>query len=83
MVHNIVIGRTWVDAFGPLTIICPKSGMKCVLDFKPCGWFGFGRYEFSGFIVDSGESRVRVCVCVFRGGVLDFKRVQRAHRRQR
>lgn len=58
MVHNIVIGRTWVDAFGPLTITCPKSGMKCVLDFKPCGWFGYGRYEFSGFIVDSAGKKV-------------------------
>ncbi len=56
MVHNIVIGRTWVDAFGPFTVLCPATGSKCVLTFSPCGWFGYGRYEFSGFIVDKGET---------------------------
>lgn len=55
MVHNIVIGRTWVDAFGPLTLACPSTGSKCVLNFTPCGWFGYGRHEFSGFVVDKGE----------------------------
>ena len=55
MVHNIVIGRTWVDAFGPLTLTCPATGSKCVLNFTPCGWFGYGRHEFSGFVVDKGE----------------------------
>ena len=26
MVHNIVIGRTWVDAFGPMYIYCDTTG---------------------------------------------------------
>mmetsp|Transcript_11385 Transcript_11385/g.19976 ORF Transcript_11385/g.19976 Transcript_11385/m.19976 type:complete len:456 (-) Transcript_11385:826-2193(-) len=54
MVHNIVIGRTWVDAFGPLCIHQGgEGGSKCVLDFKPCGWFGYGRYEFTGYVTDA------------------------------
>lgn len=56
MVHNIVIGRTWVDAYGPMTINCHTTGAKCRLDFKPCGWFGYGRYEFEGYVYDKGES---------------------------
>lgn len=60
MVHNIVIGRTWVDAFGPLNIHCDATGAKCVLDFTPCGWFSYGRYEFSGFIIDKGERPVEL-----------------------
>lgn len=61
MVHNIVIGRTWVDAFGPLSIVCPTNGSKCVLEFKPCGWFGYGRYEFLGFVTDrDGRKRMRL-----------------------
>lgn len=53
MVHNIVIGRTWVDAFGPLTITCKATGAKTVLVFTPCGWFGYGRYTFTGYVEDA------------------------------
>ncbi|KAG2436640.1 hypothetical protein HXX76_006168 [Chlamydomonas incerta] len=61
MVHNIVIGRTWVDAYGPMTINCHTTGAKCRLDFKPCGWFGYGRYEFEGFVYDKdGVKRVKL-----------------------
>lgn len=61
MVHNIVIGRTWVDAYGPMTINCVTTGAKCTLDFKPCGWFGYGRYEFEGFVYDKdGVKRVKL-----------------------
>ncbi len=70
MVHNIVIGRTWVDAYGPMTIHCVTTGAKCTLDFKPCGWFGYGRYEFEGFVYDKGEprgERVRRAGSRFRG----------------
>ncbi|EFJ40057.1 oxysterol binding protein [Volvox carteri f. nagariensis] len=59
MVHNIVIGRTWVDAYGPMTINCITTGAKCRLNFKPCGWFGYGRYQFEGFVYDKeGNKRV-------------------------
>lgn len=54
MVHNIVLGRTWVDVFGPMNITC-NSGAKCVLEFTPCGWFSYGRYEFAGYVMDAGE----------------------------
>ncbi len=54
MVHNIVIGRTWVDAYGPMTINCTTTGAKCRLEFKACGWFGYGRHEFEGYVMDSG-----------------------------
>ncbi len=52
MVHNIVIGRTWVDAFGDMYIGCATTGSTCVLTFQRCSWFGYGRYEFSGFVAD-------------------------------
>lgn len=61
--HNIVIGSTWVDCYGPLYVYAPGSqgGAKCVLNFMPCGWFGGGRYEFSGFITDAdGRNRIHL-----------------------
>lgn len=61
MVHNIVIGRTWVDAFGPLYIHCGTTGATCILNFTPCGWFSYGRYEFSGYVTDKeGVKRVKL-----------------------
>ncbi|GFH19810.1 uncharacterized protein HaLaN_16828, partial [Haematococcus lacustris] len=61
MVHNIVIGRTWVDAFGPLYIGCASTGAQCVLEFTPCGWFSYGRYEFSGWVQDKeGRKHIRL-----------------------
>lgn len=59
MVNNIVIGRTWVDAHGPMTINCITTGAKCRLDFKPCGWFGYGRYEFEGYVFEKGRFRAQ------------------------
>ena len=46
--HNLVIGRTWVDSFGTFSVACPATGVKTILEFKPCGWFSAGRYEFEG-----------------------------------
>ncbi|KAJ9527536.1 hypothetical protein QJQ45_025810 [Haematococcus lacustris] len=61
MVHNIVIGRTWVDAFGPLYIGCASTGAQCVLEFTPCGWFSYGRYEFSGWVQDKeGRKHIKL-----------------------
>ncbi|KXZ44648.1 hypothetical protein GPECTOR_64g142 [Gonium pectorale] len=57
MVHNIVIGRTWVDAYGPMNIACITTGARVRLDFKPCGWFGYGRYEFEGFVYDKDDTK--------------------------
>lgn len=61
MVHNIVIGRTWVDVAGQMTIHCPTTGAKCLIDFTPCGWFSYGRYEFVGHVYDAdGMKRLRL-----------------------
>lgn len=51
MVNNIVIGRTWVDTFGQMSIH-GTNGTKVLLDFTPCGWFSYGRFEFSGYVYD-------------------------------
>ena len=54
MVQNIVIGRTWVDVYGTLYLYCATTGAKCTLEFQRCGWFGYGRYSFEGYVYDKG-----------------------------
>lgn len=52
-VHNIVLGRTWVDSFGTFHVLNAFSGGRCTLEYKPCGWFNQGHYEFEGYVTDA------------------------------
>jgi len=59
--HNLIVGRTWVDCYGDLTLTNLKTGTVCALTFTPCGWFGAGRYGVSGHIADAaGGKRLAV-----------------------
>jgi hypothetical protein len=50
--HNLIVGRTWVDCYGDFSLINTATGARCSLYFTPCGWFGAGRYEVAGHIMD-------------------------------
>lgn len=52
-VHNLIVGRTWVDSPGDMIMTNLTTGDKAVLYFQPCGWFGYVLvlfYRFSGFL---------------------------------
>ncbi|GAM27237.1 hypothetical protein SAMD00019534_104120 [Acytostelium subglobosum LB1] len=51
--HNIIIGYTWLDHYGEITIKNHTSGARCVLKFAKSGWLGAGRYGVTGEIFDS------------------------------
>jgi len=57
IVHNLIIGRMWVDHFGPCPVTVSKddSGevipIKGDLRYKECGWFGRGWHEIDGNIL--------------------------------
>lgn len=38
-------GKTWIDTYGDYTLLNSTTGAKAYMYFKPCGWFGAGRYE--------------------------------------
>ncbi|KAI3429462.1 hypothetical protein D9Q98_005554 [Chlorella vulgaris] len=48
--NNVILGKTWVDTYGDYTLLNSTTGAKAYMYFKPCGWFGSGRYEISGTI---------------------------------
>lgn len=48
--HNLIMGRTWIDAYGDFKVHNVTTGASCHLYFTPCGWFSAGRYTFSGHI---------------------------------
>jgi hypothetical protein len=59
IVHNLIIGRMWVDHFGPCPVTVTKNetgekiAIKGDLRFKECGWFGRGWHEIDGAIVNT------------------------------
>mmetsp|Transcript_32697 Transcript_32697/g.77552 ORF Transcript_32697/g.77552 Transcript_32697/m.77552 type:complete len:457 (+) Transcript_32697:79-1449(+) len=59
--NNIVVGSSWIDVFGTLLVRCIETGMYSEIEFTPCGWFGVGRYEFSGFVRDK-DGKPAVCI---------------------
>eukprot|EP00803_Ostreobium_quekettii_P008107 evm.model.scf_403.9 EVM.evm.TU.scf_403.9 scf_403:43062-44447(+) len=54
---NVVVGGTWIDSFGTLTVVNVGTGDRAELEFTPCGWFGAGRYEFGGHITDASSDK--------------------------
>jgi hypothetical protein len=50
VVHNIIIGRVWIDHFGDIVVQCREDERKATLKFKACGWFSKGWHEVDGTV---------------------------------
>ncbi|NXU65944.1 OSBL2 protein, partial [Horornis vulcanius] len=59
-VHNVIIGKLWLEQYGVVEIVNHSTGDKCVLNFKPCGLFGKELHRVEGYIQD--KHRKKLCV---------------------
>ncbi|XP_058499339.1 oxysterol-binding protein-related protein 2-like isoform X1 [Solea solea] len=59
-VHNIILGKLWIEQYGTVEIVNHSTGDKCVLNFKPCGLFGKDLHKVEGYIQD--KSKKKRCV---------------------
>ncbi|XP_077369536.1 oxysterol-binding protein-related protein 2-like [Festucalex cinctus] len=59
-VHNVIIGKPWIEQYGTVEIVNHSTGEKCVLNFKPCGMFGKEMHKVEGHIQDSRKKKRRV-----------------------
>ncbi|XP_023257366.1 oxysterol-binding protein-related protein 2-like [Seriola lalandi dorsalis] len=59
-VHNIILGKLWIEQYGTVEIVNHSTGDKCVLNFKPCGMFGKELHKVEGYIQD--KSKKKHCV---------------------
>ncbi|XP_056588215.1 oxysterol-binding protein-related protein 2-like isoform X2 [Triplophysa dalaica] len=59
-VHNIILGKLWIEQYGTVEIVNHSTGEKCVLNFKPCGLFGKELHRVEGYIQD--KSKKKRCV---------------------
>ncbi|KAF7695940.1 oxysterol-binding protein-related protein 2b [Silurus meridionalis] len=59
-VHNVIVGKLWIEQYGTVEILNHSTGEKCVLNFKPCGMFGKELHRVEGYIQD--KSKKKRCV---------------------
>ncbi|TRY84013.1 hypothetical protein DNTS_013560 [Danionella cerebrum] len=59
-VHNVILGKLWIEQYGNVEILNHSTGEKCVLNFKPCGMFGKELHRVEGYIQD--KSKKKRCV---------------------
>ncbi|XP_071502493.1 oxysterol-binding protein-related protein 1-like [Diadema antillarum] len=57
-VHNLIVGRLWIEQYGTLEIINHKTGHKSTLNFKPAGWFGRDLHKIEGHITDKRGNKL-------------------------
>jgi Oxysterol-binding protein len=61
VIHNVIIGTTWVDHYGEMEIIdCDTNIVVAKVDMKKCGWFGKNRSEVRAWIVEGGSTKVSI-----------------------
>lgn len=58
-VHNIVVGKIWIEQSGTMEIINSKTGYKAIMNFKPAGWFSKDTNRVEGFIHDKHKRKVK------------------------
>jgi len=52
-VHNVVMGKMWMDHYGEMEIRNKVTNEKATLTFTQCGWFSKGWHEVNGKILNS------------------------------
>uniref|UniRef100_A0A8C9C5X4 Oxysterol-binding protein n=1 Tax=Phocoena sinus TaxID=42100 RepID=A0A8C9C5X4_PHOSS len=57
-VHNVIIGKLWIEQYGTVEIVNHRTGDKCVLHFKPCGLFGKELHKVEGYIQDKNKKKL-------------------------
>ncbi|XP_034028909.1 oxysterol-binding protein-related protein 2-like [Thalassophryne amazonica] len=59
-VHNIILGKLWIEQYGSMEILNHSTGEKCTLNFKPCGMFGKELHKVEGYIQDRRKKKRRM-----------------------
>ncbi|MEE6464186.1 hypothetical protein FKM82_006208, partial [Ascaphus truei] len=56
-VHNIIVGKLWIEQYGNMEITNHKTGEKCIINFKACGLFGKELHKVEGYIQDKRKKK--------------------------
>jgi len=55
VVHNLIIGKTWVDNVGVITVRNVGTDLSSTIDFKECGWFSKNYHEIESYILENNN----------------------------
>jgi len=55
VVHNIVIGKLWIDQHGEMEVVNHTKGIKCSMKFEPYSYFGGTPKKVTGSVTNSEE----------------------------
>jgi hypothetical protein len=64
-VHNIIVGKLWIEHYGCLEVHshqnaeASEEGFKAVLNFKPVGWLSRDLHQLEGFVLDNHKRKAR------------------------
>jgi hypothetical protein len=70
-VHNIVVGRLWLDHYGKYTIASKQTGALVEVEFTQCGWFSRGWHKVLA-VIKGANGQVRCYVGGFWHEVLEM-----------
>lgn len=59
-VHNIIVGKLWMEQYGTMEVVNHKTGHRAVLIFKPAGWASKDLHRVEGFIYDKKYDLIEV-----------------------
>ncbi|OCT76715.1 oxysterol-binding protein-related protein 1 isoform X2 [Xenopus laevis] len=57
-VHNIIVGKLWIEQYGNMEITNHKTGEKCILNFKPSRLFDKELHKVEGYIQDKSKKKL-------------------------
>lgn len=58
-VHNVIVGKMWIEQYGTMEIVNKQNGIKAVLNFKPAGWASKDLHRVEGTIYDKKYVNIR------------------------
>ncbi|GAB1597929.1 oxysterol-binding protein-related protein 1-like isoform X1 [Argonauta hians] len=61
-VHNVIVGKLWVEHYGVMEVLNHKTKHKGVLTFKQSGWFGRDLHKVEGYIYNSSKTKVKALI---------------------
>ena len=55
VVHNIVIGKLWIDNCGDMEVVNHRTNDKCYMKFEPYSYFGGTPKKVTGTVNSSAD----------------------------
>ncbi|XP_078664860.1 oxysterol-binding protein-related protein 1-like isoform X2 [Branchiostoma floridae x Branchiostoma belcheri] len=58
-VHNIIVGKLWIEQYGEMEVKNHNTAEKVILNFRPSGWFGKELHKIDGYVYDKEKNKRR------------------------